>query len=271
VQMRWEDERYVRLYTRNTVGWLAMGWEARCTLTMLFRVVDRAGLIELGTDGVPGLAIALQLPEDVVRRGLDGLLGRGTVEQHGTTIVIPNFIDAQECRQSDAARQRKAREVARDLASVTNRDEVSRAVTKTTENVTRGHTASQPVTPSLAVPSRTNGEGAQAPTQPKVKKRLERKYPESLMPTEDTSVPGWCELWSIPQPTDPTDGAEVEKFVDHFRANGKPLRDWSAAWRNWKARAAQWSQSPRREFLRVAEQQAPPYHQPFQFDRKAKA
>lgn len=30
---------------------------------------------------------------------------------------------------------------------------------------------------------------------------------------------------------------EHQKFTDHFRANGKPMKDWNAAWRNWMRRA----------------------------------
>lgn len=31
--------------------------------------------------------------------------------------------------------------------------------------------------------------------------------------------------------------AETEKFIDHFAANGKPMKDWDAAWRNWMRRS----------------------------------
>ena len=40
--MRFEDERFVRVYTRDTIAWLAMRWESRTVLSMLFRKVDRA-------------------------------------------------------------------------------------------------------------------------------------------------------------------------------------------------------------------------------------
>lgn len=30
---------------------------------------------------------------------------------------------------------------------------------------------------------------------------------------------------------------ETEKFIDHFSANGKPMKDWDAAWRNWIRRS----------------------------------
>lgn len=30
---------------------------------------------------------------------------------------------------------------------------------------------------------------------------------------------------------------ETEKFIDHFSATGKPMKDWDAAWRNWMRRS----------------------------------
>lgn len=153
--MRFEDEIYVRVYTRDTIAWMAMRWESRCVLLELFRKVDRAGLIDLGEDGLDGLAVALRMPLEVVEPGLSGLLRRGSVRQVGTTLVIPNFVAAQEARQSDRVRQQASRERARDLAAaslrnVTPRDEPSQYVTPIADSVTRGHTESQPVTLSLA-------------------------------------------------------------------------------------------------------------------------
>lgn len=35
--------------------------------------------------------------------------------------------------------------------------------------------------------------------------------------------------------------AETQKFIDHFTANGKPMKDWTAAWRNWIRRASEFA------------------------------
>jgi hypothetical protein len=32
---------------------------------------------------------------------------------------------------------------------------------------------------------------------------------------------------------------ETQKFIDHFLANGKPMKDWNAAWRNWIRRSVE--------------------------------
>jgi hypothetical protein len=36
---------------------------------------------------------------------------------------------------------------------------------------------------------------------------------------------------------------ELFKFTDHFTANGKTMKDWSAAWRNWMRRSREFGQA----------------------------
>lgn len=174
--MRWEDERYVRLYTRDTIDWAMLSFEAQGLFSLLLRKVDRAGLLELGKHGKRGVAAAVGHPGrwEVLAPALEELLADGCVSISGTTLVIPNFIEAQEARASDAQRKRDQRERDRDIAkaqgfvgSKAGADivaavdrELSRNVTdcpaggqEVTPDVTRGHTESQAVTPSRAVPS----------------------------------------------------------------------------------------------------------------------
>lgn len=33
-------------------------------------------------------------------------------------------------------------------------------------------------------------------------------------------------------------------FLDHFKANGKPMKDWPATWRNWMRRSRTWARPP---------------------------
>jgi hypothetical protein len=158
--MRWEDERYVRVYVRDTADWLALGWEAQSLLVLTMRKVDRAGLLELGRAGVRGLAAVVGMPLDVVERALPVLLEDGCVVLNGSTLVVPNFIEAQEAAQSDAHRKRESRARARDRAAASVRTEsrnvtdAGRNVTTEPDPVTSGHVGSQSVTPNCAVPSR---------------------------------------------------------------------------------------------------------------------
>ncbi|MFN0248629.1 MAG: hypothetical protein ACKV2T_17190 [Kofleriaceae bacterium] len=125
-------------------------------------------MLDVGADGIDGLAAHLEVPIDIVERGLSQLLKRGTVVKGETQYVLPKFMDAQEARQSDAQRQRESRERRRAKAlgfagsgtgsgpnpqpppNVTNRDanpgDPSRFVTETGLSVT----PVQPVQPSLA-------------------------------------------------------------------------------------------------------------------------
>lgn len=156
--MDWSNERYVRVFTRDTDDWLVMSWEARALLLMVLRKVDRAGVLETRR-GTKGVAALVGMPSEVVTRALPELLdGEGApLLSHERGYVVRNYIEAQEAAQSDPQRQREARarrrdrallDVTRRDADVTNRDEAKCAVTNRDVSVTGGHGASQSVTPS---------------------------------------------------------------------------------------------------------------------------
>lgn len=150
--MRWEDERYVRVYTRDTAEWRALGWEAQALVHQLFRKVDRAGLLELGRTGLRGLADLTQIPLEVVERALPILIEDGCVTwvSDGRSLFIPNFLEAQSAKSSDKARQQAARERARDGARGGARQVPAPlpalAVTRSGTIVTRRHGRSRRVT-----------------------------------------------------------------------------------------------------------------------------
>jgi len=197
--MRFEDEKYVRLYTRDTITWKLLPWQSKCLLPLIMRKLDRAGILDLGEDGIEGLAALLELPSEVVEEGLAGLIKRGTCLVAGRTLVMPRFLEGQETPQSDKARQRAYRERARNDAvtdesakSVTRRHAASREnksskrdrsvdaerpaervkIDATAQyvspeenpvSVTRCHAASQPVTLNLSDLNLTNpGSDARA-------------------------------------------------------------------------------------------------------------
>jgi hypothetical protein len=139
--VNFDDERFVKIFTRDTVTWKLLGWEGRCVLLMLLRKVDRAGCVDLGS-GIEGLALLLDLPEDVTERGFAACLRRSCVTQHDQIAVVPNFVRAQDSRQTDRVRQAESRARRRDSGLV------SQNVTDTNEQVTKRDEASQPVTRS---------------------------------------------------------------------------------------------------------------------------
>lgn len=148
--MRWEDERWVKVYTRDTTDWLALSFDAQALFLLLLRKVDRIGSVALGKHGKRGVAVIVGHAQSWERLApaLEELLSDGCVSITEGVLVIPNFCDAQEARTSDKARQAKSRE----SKSVTKRDAVSQNVTGShtrSHAVTRRHAASHGVTPRI--------------------------------------------------------------------------------------------------------------------------
>ncbi|MBJ6762782.1 hypothetical protein JGU66_18620 [Myxococcaceae bacterium JPH2] len=158
--MRWEDEHFVKIYTRDTVNWLALSYDARCLFLQLVRKVDRAGILTLGRHGRRAVAVllgAMDLWPSRLEPALRELEEDGCLQVEGDRLVIPNFSAAQQARQTDRARKAEQRERDRAdamssgaTASVTGLDiqaQNKRARSHdVTPAVTSGHTASHDVT-----------------------------------------------------------------------------------------------------------------------------
>ena len=122
--LNWSDERYARIYSRDTMDWLLLSWRARGLYALLRRAADRSGIIRLGRAGRRGVAALVNAVNeaDEVLAALGELERDGWIELgdagsgSGPCIVIPEFIESEEARTSDAARQRVRRERVRDKA-----------------------------------------------------------------------------------------------------------------------------------------------------------
>jgi len=137
--MDWANEQWRKLFVRDTDSWLLLSWLARALFVFMLRKVDRAGVLETKR-GPRGVAALVGMPLDQVEPALAELLEDGCVAIHDVGYVIPNFLDAQEARQSDAKRQRESRERRRGRSpAVTEGDDMS-------DVVTLGHTLSHDVT-----------------------------------------------------------------------------------------------------------------------------
>ena len=178
--MDFSNERYVRLYTRDTTTWKVLTWQARFVLMSLLRKVDRSGVLDVGDEGLEGLAAVIEVPLEIVEVGLPQLLKRETVMATGSAYLLPNFLTAQETPSCDAQRKRDSRErraataklqaigtgdpmsrivTASQIvtepdpdAEVTKRDTSSRNVTGASRIVTKSHVESHAVTPYRAEP-----------------------------------------------------------------------------------------------------------------------
>ena len=136
--MRWEDERYVRLYTRDTATWKLLPWQGRALLPLLLRKADRIGLVDVEGDRVEGVAALVDLPPEVVEPGLTGLLSRGVVVEAPGGLAFPRYTEAQEARASDRLRAQDYRA----RKGITHRDAPSRFITRrhpASPRVTRRH------------------------------------------------------------------------------------------------------------------------------------
>lgn len=141
--MDWTNERYVRVYTRDTEDDLLLSWQASALWVAIMRKMDRAGVLE-AKRGAASVALIVRWPVEVVAAALPELLADGRLVEHEVGFLAPNFLEAQEAPQSDKQRAAESRARRRERSrSVTNRDVT---ITIRDQNVTPGHTTSHDVT-----------------------------------------------------------------------------------------------------------------------------
>ena len=143
--MDWTNERYVRLYTRDTDDWIVLSWQAKALLPLMLRKVDRSGFLATRR-GSTGVAAQTGLPLEVVNVGLPDLLRDGAVTECDDGYLMPNYIEAQEASMSDAQRAKASRERRRDRKQSHIVSEESRNVTVESRNGVKP--SPQPVQPS---------------------------------------------------------------------------------------------------------------------------
>jgi len=73
------------------------------------------------------------------------------------------------------------------------------------------------------------------PIEPPGRARAKKatQVPDAFEVTDELYDWAWFQLTIPKQRVD----AETDKFLDHFRANGKTMKDWTAAWKNWMRRS----------------------------------
>lgn len=157
--MHWSDERYVRVYTRDTLTWKLWSYEARAVFLFMLRKVDRAGVLDVDGFGPQGLAAVLELPEEVVRKGLEDLLRRksgescATVEYRDTAYVIPKFIEAQEANATNAHRQREFRQRRRDQTRASGNEVIANSYADNAGNAEVGLRYASALQKAVALPA----------------------------------------------------------------------------------------------------------------------
>ncbi len=115
----WADEKFRKLYTRDNADLAAMPYQAKSLLWHLLRVMDDAGLLDLGRNGLASLPIIFRAEDgndpQLIRTAAEYLLKKDgclrLVERQGRLWLFwPNFPPAQAAAASDRARQQAKRE-----------------------------------------------------------------------------------------------------------------------------------------------------------------
>lgn len=209
--MDWSNERYVRIYTRDTKTWKLLGWEGQAVLCLLARRFDRSGLLD---DVRSGEDVALMIgggfPEDIASIGLDRILKHDVMVLTAGGLLWPKFMEAQESSKSNTQRQREFRDRRRAEAKLK-----VLSVKEFVDAVNGGAREYSKESKSIAKPKR------------------KRILPDSWEPTPDH------EAIAREQGVDLK--VQVELFRDHYKANGESKADWDATFRNWLRRAREFS------------------------------
>ena len=229
--MNFDDERFVKIYPRNTTNWKLLGWEGRCVLMMLLREVDRAGCLDI-EGGMEGLALLLDLPPDVTERGFASCVKRGSVVQNGNTAIIPNFVKAQEARQTDRVRQAESRARRRELGMmsqiVTNDARTVTDCDQTSHAVTASHTPSHDVTLRREQIRSEENRSELLPKTPAQRDVSPGQGSLALSTPPEATKPKPARKPKEPKPTDPTPGSVIfasyrEAFLQRYGV--EPPRD----------------------------------------------
>lgn len=196
--MNWSDEKYVKLYTRDTLTWLSLSWEARAVLSLLLRKVDGAGLMETGTLEL-GQAVALQLvvPVDVARRALTELIAIGSVTEVRGGILIPNFVEAQEATKTEARKKKDQRQRTADQRRLSQLVESPMSLVPqcpaVSPTVPDCPPPAQPTTTTSPPPPPAQPTTTTSPAATKSKKARQAELPAEIVPPKPPRAPGLVE------------------------------------------------------------------------------
>lgn len=108
--MNFANEKWVKLYTRNTTNWVLLPWQSRCLFPLLLRAVDRTGCLDVGEHEIEAVSKLLDIPKDIVSVGIQGLEAKGMLHRGIQCLIISNFEQAQEAITAPALRQQNYRE-----------------------------------------------------------------------------------------------------------------------------------------------------------------
>jgi hypothetical protein len=154
--VNYDDEHWIKVYTRDTAGWLAVSWQARgLALEIARKLPKKTGELSLGRRGLEALAGLLRAPWSEIEPFVQELIADGRLEYDAERQVIrdPGHVARQTAATSAAERKRRQRDVA--AVGVTRRHAESRAVTPSHEEKRREEKREDPPNPLPRVASGT--------------------------------------------------------------------------------------------------------------------
>lgn len=245
----YSDERYARLYTRDTPEWHVLTWQAKAVYCLLRRKVDRSGVVPLGRGGLRAVSALVGVPGDVGEPAMRELADSGYLDINAARVAVVEFVESETAVKSDALRQAESR-ARRGASNVTKRDTESRNVTEShteSHGVTESHTASQNVTlyltdPCLTDPDLTDQSLPPGPpsggsaTKAKRARVTKGPMPADYEPSDDIRALAATLGVDLARAT-----AECR---DYFGGKGQPMADWNATMRNWVRRAPSFASRP---------------------------
>ena len=196
--MNWAEEKFVKVFTRDTPTWLAWPWQARALAPLLMRKLEGDGRLAVGRlELARAVALTVGLPVEVVETGLAAMLDDGTLEAREDGLWWPKYEEAQESRKSDALNSRDYR--------ARQRRESSRPTRQTPSDAVRPR---QP--PEQNRPEQTRTEKISAPR----KKRADAVPTDPRhAPLVKTLVATFQRVAGVPYPFTPRDAKAVSQLL----------------------------------------------------------
>lgn len=110
--MRYDDENWIKIFTRDTPGWLAMSWQARGLALEIARKLPRTtGELSLGRRGLEALAPLLRAEWSTIEPFVRELVAEGRLvyDEERQTLTDPQHVERQASVSSGAVRTRNYR------------------------------------------------------------------------------------------------------------------------------------------------------------------
>jgi hypothetical protein len=216
--MDYENERWLKVYTRNTGGWLSLSWQARGLSLEISRHLDAAGQLPLGKRGLPALAGVLRGRWEDMEPFVNELLNDDRlILLEGNVLLDPGHVARQEARTSAGVRKKAQRDRESLSRDVTRSHAASRSEENRREEI-RGDQINSTAAPA-APPTEVGA----------LKGKRGSRLPEGWTPSAEAQE--WAKAQGVADPL----GTVLDDFRDYWRAlpgaRGVKL-DWDATYRN---------------------------------------